>query len=178
MSRITKILALSCCALLWSCVGSRVGGKNTGQQVVVQEVDEDLSPYQDTWLTKSNTVVTETNSTALSENDLRVNKQVEQALERTHAANKGIKYANGYRVQVYVGKERKVADEAKIYVYQNFPNINPYLTFSLPFYKLVIGDFLTKADADKVLDSIKNMYPEAILVPAKIDIRKSFLGEN
>lgn len=106
-----------------------------------------------------------------------VNEKVDALLARQTEKNKAIKYANGYRIQLYVGRDRQLADQAKVYIYQNYPAINPYLTYSLPMYKLKVGDFLTKPDAERVLNQLKDLYPEAIIIPEKIDVKKSFLKE-
>lgn len=105
---------------------------------------------------------------------LEVNKQVEQLLINQLAKNKNVKYAQGYRIQIYIGRDRKTADDSKIYIYQNHPNLNPYLTFNLPNYKLLVGDFLTKTEAVLALNQLKGAFPEAVLVSEKIDIKKSF----
>ena len=108
---------------------------------------------------------------------LNVNAKIDAILEQKAAKNKAIKYANGFRIQIYVGSERKLVDEAKVYIYQTYPNFSPYLTFNLPIYKLKVGDFLTKTDAERVLSQLKGQFPDAIIIPERIDVKKSFLRE-
>lgn len=112
---------------------------------------------------------------AMTTEPLYVNDKIDAILEKKAEKNKAIKYANGFRIQLYVGRERKIVDDAKVYIYQTYPNINPYLTYSLPIYKLKVGDFLTKADAERILNQIKDSYPDAIIISEKIDVKKSFL---
>ncbi|HEY1056324.1 MAG TPA: SPOR domain-containing protein, partial [Emticicia sp.] len=75
--------------------------------------------------------------------------------------------------QVYVGNERREVDEAKSYIYQNFPDLNTYLTFSQPTYRLKAGDFTSRMDAERYYNSIRQRYSMAMIVPERIDIRKS-----
>ncbi|MES2795460.1 MAG: SPOR domain-containing protein [Bacteroidota bacterium] len=144
------------------------------------EYSEDLSEFRDLLTENSNVKtipVDNINPPPITTEPLYINDKIDALLKERTEKNKGIKYANGYRIQLYVGRERKVVDEAKIYIYQTFPNINPYLTYSLPMYKLKIGDFLTRNDAERFLNQLKDLYPEAIIVPEKIDIKKSFMKE-
>lgn len=111
----------------------------------------------------------------ISTEPMHVNKKIDAILEKKAERNRAIKYANGYRIQLYVGRDRKAVDDAKVYIYQTYPNINPYLIYSLPTYKLKIGDFLTKSDAERFLNQIKDSYPDALIIAEKIDVKKSFL---
>jgi hypothetical protein len=112
---------------------------------------------------------------AMTNEPLYVNDKIDAILEKKAKKNRAIKYANGFRIQLYVGRERKIVDDAKVHIYQTYPNINPYLTYSLPIYKLKVGDFLTKADAERFLNQIKDSYPDAIIIGEKIDVKKSFM---
>jgi hypothetical protein len=141
------------------------------------EINEDLSEFRP--VTEAKAIVSNNTNIPpkLTTEPLFINAKIDAHLAERAEKNKAVKYANGYRIQLYVGRERKQADDAKIFIYENFPNINPYLSYSLPIYKLKIGDFLTKNDAERVLNQLKNQYPEAIVVPEKIDVKKSFLKE-
>ena len=111
----------------------------------------------------------------LTTEPLYINDKIDAILDRKAEKNKATKYANGYRIQLYVGRDRKTVDEAKVYIYQTYPNINPYLTYSLPIYKLKAGDFLTKSDAERFLKQVKDSYPDAIIISEIIDVKKSFM---
>jgi len=87
--------------------------------------------------------------------------------------NKNIRYSTGYRIQVYVGNDRRGVDEAKVFIYQNFPELNTYLTFSQPTYKLKAGDFTSRLDAERYYSSIKHRYSMAMVVSERIDLKKS-----
>jgi hypothetical protein len=172
-----KVLYICLPLVVAACASTK--NNQSSQAVVYDQVYEDLSQYRNIWLhTPSNVVAAEPATANIDNTDKTANKQLDDALAAKHAKNRAAKYANGYRIQVYVGKDRKTADEAKAHIYQNFPNINPYMSYSLPIYKLLAGDFLTRADADRILQPLKNMYPDAILVSEKIEIKKSFLNEK
>lgn len=103
----------------------------------------------------------------------QVNSQVDIALDSIAVRNKNVRYSSGYRIQVYVGNDRREVDEAKVFIYQNFPELNTYLTFSQPTYKLKAGDFTSRLDAERYYSFIKQRYSMAMMVSERIDIKKS-----
>jgi hypothetical protein len=104
-----------------------------------------------------------------------VNRQLDLVLDSIAQKNRSIRYAPGYRVQVYVGNERQQVDATKLTVYQNFPELSPYLSFQQPTYKLKVGDFMRKMDADRYFSSLRQLFPSAILQPDRVDVRRSLL---
>jgi hypothetical protein len=54
---------------------------------------------------------------------LYINKRLDPILDTIASQNKNIKFANGFRIQIYVGNDRKSADDAKVYTYQTYPEI-------------------------------------------------------
>ncbi|MFN3487558.1 MAG: SPOR domain-containing protein [Emticicia sp.] len=103
----------------------------------------------------------------------QVNSQVDIALDSIAVRNKNVRYSSGYRIQVYVGNDRREVDEAKVFIYQNFPELSTYLTFSQPTYKLKAGDFTSRLDAERYYSTIKQRYSMAMMVSERIDIKKS-----
>jgi hypothetical protein len=87
--------------------------------------------------------------------------------------NKAVRYAPGFRIQVYVGNQRQEVDAAKLLIYQNFPELNPYLTYNQPTYRLKVGDFMHRIDAERYYASIRQLLPAAQLQPDKIEVRRS-----
>ncbi len=109
---------------------------------------------------------------ALPEQSATVNARLDAILETLYEQNKAIRFMSGYRVLLYVGNTRAEADGAKSFVYRNFPDLSPYVTFEQPTYRVKIGDFMTRVEAEQVLESVKLQYTTAVIVPDKIEIRK------
>lgn len=168
--------------LIFSC-GKKIVPLAEKKQDVSSEYSEDLTEFRvghsENEENIDSNIKVNSNETIppLTTQPLHINAKIDAILEQKAAKNKSIKYANGYRIQLYVGSERKLVDEAKVYIYQNYPNLNLYLTFSLPIYKLKIGDFITKNDAERLLNQLKGPFPDAITIPERIDVKKSFLKE-
>lgn len=106
---------------------------------------------------------------------MHVNRRLDLILDTLADKNRTIRYAPGYRVQVYVGTQRKEVESTKLLIYQNFPELSPYLSYSQPTYKLKVGDFMRRIDADRYYASIRQLIPSAQLQPDKVDIRRSLL---
>lgn len=107
-----------------------------------------------------------------SEEPLYVNKRLEAVLDTMAEQNRAIRYISGFRIQLYVGNTRQEADNAKSYVYQLFPELNPYVSYSQPSYRVKVGDFMYRADAEEYLDQMRQQYPSAVILPERVEIKK------
>jgi hypothetical protein len=143
---------------------------------------EDLSEYRPKFdkLNDANAVINDKSSAVsgantINEGPLHVNKRLDAILDTIATRNKNIKFANGYRIQIYVGNDRKSADDAKIYTYQTFPEIYPYLSYQQPIYKVKVGDFLNRMDAERYYANMKIYYPSAMILPDKVEIKKGMM---
>lgn len=103
---------------------------------------------------------------------LYITKRLEAVLDTMAEQNKAIRYITGFRVQLYVGNLRQEADAAKSYVYQLFPELIPYVTYSQPTYRVKAGDFMYRADAEDYLAQIRQQYPAAVILPERVEIKK------
>lgn len=144
-------------------------------------MNEDLSQYRprykssnepDIIATEKTTPIT---SSKVTDAPMHVNKRLDAILDTIAMHNKSIKFTNGFRIQIYVGNDRKAADDAKIFTYQKYPEIYPYLSFQLPIYKVKIGDFLNRMDAERYYSDIKDLYPSAMILPDRVEIKKGML---
>lgn len=104
---------------------------------------------------------------------LHINRRLDLVLDTIATQNRSIRYAPGFRIQVYVGNQRQQADAAKLLIAQNFPELNPYLSYTQPTYKLKVGDFMRRIDAERYYDAIHKLIASAQLQPDKVDIRRS-----
>ena len=106
---------------------------------------------------------------------LHVNRRLDLVLDTIASQNRSIRYAPGYRIQIYVGNQRQEADAAKLLIYQNYPELSPYLSYNQPTYKLKVGDFMRRMDAERYFASIRRLISSAQLQPDKVDVRRSLL---
>jgi hypothetical protein len=106
---------------------------------------------------------------------LYVNKKLQTVLDTMAQQNKAIRYVSGYRIQLYVGNVRQEADNAKSYIYQSFPDLNPYVSYSQPTYRVKAGDFMYRSDAEQYLEQIRGQYSSAVILADRVEIKRSML---
>jgi hypothetical protein len=144
--------------------------------------EEDLSLYRPKFKSanelttqSSESQPVQASKTVFSDSPLHVNKRLDAILDTIAMRNKSVKFTNGFRIQIYVGNDRKSADDAKIYTYQKYPEIFPYLSYQQPIYKVKIGDFLNRMDAERYYSDIKDLYPSAMILPDRVEIKKGIM---
>lgn len=82
---------------------------------------------------------------------------------------------DGYRVQIFFdsgNESKKRALETRTDFQMKFPGIPAYLSFSEPFFKIRVGDFRKKIEADGLLHKVGTIYPNAFIVRDKINFPK------
>jgi hypothetical protein len=70
---------------------------------------------------------------------------------------------NGYRIQVYMDNSQRARNEATRVVSlmnEAFPEVATYVRYNAPNWKVLVGDFQTKEDADSLKRNIQSSLPE------------------
>jgi len=77
---------------------------------------------------------------------------------------------NGYRIQIFSSSNNRLeAVKAKSEFLKDFPEIKSYLVYQAPNYKVRVGDFLDRLEANKQLAIVQEMFPTAFLVKGEIE---------
>lgn len=66
----------------------------------------------------------------------------------------------GYRIQVVSTSSRSRAQEVKTEMMNRFPDQKSYLLFQSPNFKVRVGNFLKKEDAEKFRKQLNKVYPQ------------------
>ena len=106
-----------------------------------------------------------------SEGDLRVETPagVDELVAQKIAFNKEQNSYPGYKIQIYYGSEKECY-EIKDEFTALFPDIPTSIIFSTPQWKLQVGEYRTRLEADKSIQSIKKEYPSAIVLATDIEL--------
>ncbi|MDG1039269.1 MAG: hypothetical protein P8H13_06860 [Polaribacter sp.] len=92
----------------------------------------------------------------------KTTEEVKSLLEKKIEYNK--KNGYGFRIQLDNGLETTIkTTESEFQLI--FPEIKTYIVFETPDWKIQIGDYKTRLEADKVLNEVKLKFPLAIIVP-------------
>ena len=103
--------------------------------------------------------------------DLLIKKQIE--INETTTRNSR-RTAQGYRIQVISTNNRAKALEVKTKMYQQYPELKAYLMYQAPFFKLKIGNFSDRRDAESYLADIQLIFPTGVyIVRDVIEIKPS-----
>ena len=101
-----------------------------------------------------------------------VNEKVETLLDTLASANKNIKYAQGYRILAYTGNDRKKAFDLRKTIVNQLPEERDYLTYVQPTFKLKVGDFYTRMEANEVLQQIRSIAPNASIIQDQVNVNR------
>lgn len=170
-----RILILFNIVVFSSCVRSLTPSKTPETERIIT-YDEDISVIRPKYEPReekevlSNTKPTENNNTLLSPPN--VNESVDAAINKMVERNKSISTTQGYRIQIFSGNNRSDYEQARGYILQYFPNLEVYVSYSQPTYKLKVGDFLTRSDAEKYLTDLQNRFVGAKIIYDNIDYKK------
>lgn len=114
----------------------------------------------------SNAFAQESSTVVVS--DPQLDSLVAQHIEQNKAAN-GIQ---GYRVQIFFGSERKGANDAKTHFLQLMPDEDVYFIYQQPYFKVRVGNYRTRLEAEAVYRKLIHSFDKAFIVPDKINLPK------
>jgi hypothetical protein len=99
--------------------------------------------------------------------DLLVSKHVQ--------INQNRKGIDGYRIQIFFDSGNNSKTKAQS-IYEGFkekyPDVKAYLSFKSPNYKVRVGDYRTRLDAQRFLNEIIIEYPNAWIIADLINLPK------
>jgi len=81
--------------------------------------------------------------------------------------------SNGYRIQIFSGPARSDAYQAQAKFQAKFPGVHSYMSYTVPNFKVKVGDFRTKLEADKFKQELQTSFSGLFIIPEKINIPKS-----
>lgn len=76
-----------------------------------------------------------------------------------------IRSGHGYRVQIYNGNDRVKANQVKVDFIRRFPGVRTYLTYVQPQFRVKVGDFRSRGDAQDMYEKVSTLYNPCMIVP-------------
>ena len=98
---------------------------------------------------------------------LDVTTSLDEVLDSIAAVNQNIPNLQ-YTILVHNSNSRQAADEARKNVFRVLPDANPTMQFISPSYRIKVGTFLNKVEAYKTLVKLKDMFPNAVIIPEQV----------
>ncbi|MEE9406636.1 MAG: SPOR domain-containing protein [Polaribacter sp.] len=97
-----------------------------------------------------------------AQNSTNSSKQVKDLITKKRAYNKEIGF--GYKIQIYYGNETKARSLRNKFRFQ-FPGVYNSLEYNQPYWKVQVGNYKTKLDADKAVLKFKEKFSGIIVIP-------------
>ena len=95
--------------------------------------------------------------------NIRQDPKFEQLLNEKRKINSSTAVNERYKIQIFSGeseKAKKALNDCK----QEFRDLDGTIVFNTPNYKVWIGDFRTRIEAEKYLVEIKKKYDNVLLI--------------
>ena len=101
--------------------------------------------------------------------DLLIKKQAEL---NAKVAKQNQKSGPGYRVMVINTNDRTKAMEVKSKLMSDYPEHKSYLVYQSPYFKIQIGNFRSRQEAEDLRKRIVRSYPTGVMVvPATVEYK-------
>ena len=136
---------------------------------------EDLS----VWRPKAPTPVDNTTNTNVSsdpkqtqfvEPKYAINKKLDTVLDSIDRYNISKQFIDGFTIQIYAGMKREDALNAKKNLAVSLPDLSSEVEYAQPNFRVKVGKYYTRIDAQQDYVAVKKYFPTAIVIPDKVAI--------
>jgi hypothetical protein len=94
---------------------------------------------------------------------LNQDPRFEELLNEKRKINASITLSDRFKIQIYTGDSESSKKTLSEYKKSN-KNIDATVVFNSPIYKVWVGNFKTRIEAEKKLNEMKKKYPNAFLI--------------
>ena len=99
----------------------------------------------------------------------QVSIQADERIEQ-QIAKKSSKQMSGYRLQICFDSDKSIIDEARNRFISMYPKIDTYVTFEAPNFNLMVGDFRTLIEAERIQAEIHGKFTVVIVHKTQINL--------
>ena len=99
--------------------------------------------------------------------NIRQDERVDSLLKNHIHMNRRKNGTDGYRLEIFFKsgtRAREFALQTKTDFLRKYPDVNAYISFLSPNFKVRVGDFRTKNEAIRLKNTIRRDYPNAFVV--------------
>ncbi len=94
---------------------------------------------------------------------IKQDSRFEQLLNEKRKMNSSITINDRYKIQIFTG-DSETSKKALTDFRKENKNIDATIVFNTPIYKVWVGNFKTRIEAENKLNALKKKYPNAFLV--------------
>lgn len=97
-----------------------------------------------------------------AQNKTNSSKEIKELIAKKRAFNH--KYGYGYTIQIYYGNETKARSlRSKFRI--DFPKVSTNLNYEQPYWKVQVGNYKTRLEADKAALQFSEKFSGLIVIP-------------
>ncbi|MGR3811443.1 SPOR domain-containing protein [Jiulongibacter sp. NS-SX5] len=160
--------------LLFGSCARNVGGRSASEIV---NYEEDLSSVRPIPVLTVEPILEEIENKEKQPNGFmpsepsNENLRIDKAVGEISKYNSQASESPGFRIQVFSGNSRGDYEAAKGYLLQHFPELEIYETYSQPTYRIKVGDFLRRMDAEKYYSSLRTRFTSSKITMEAVNVK-------
>lgn len=138
---------------------------------------EDLSEYRPTYTMPGDTLALATDEVAEEDPGLEniavtndITGQLNEVLQQSDEYRRQIKFVDGFTVQVYSGTQSEEARKIRGKVLNMLPDVEAKLIYDEPSFKVKVGRYFSRMEAQTGFSKLKDEFPSAIIIPERIPL--------
>jgi SPOR domain len=160
-------------ALLLATVLLWLAACSTSTKTTTTGYSEDLTPNRPVFSVSEKPVKTADTDIVVKKTtpSKNVNAKVDVVLDSIDRINLTRRYFDGYTIQVYSGQRREDAMNVKQKIVNEASDLSSSLQYVQPKFRVTVGKYVTKLEAQRDLVRLKRYFSSAILVPEKIVLK-------
>jgi hypothetical protein len=114
---------------------------------------------------------------SMKEGELNVfqDSRIDQLIQRHVEAKQRISGIPGFRIRIFSQSgqvARQNANQVRAEFLKRYPDMEGYLTYDAPNFKVYVGDFRTRSEALKFHKRVSRDFPNAFIVADRINLPK------
>jgi hypothetical protein len=100
-------------------------------------------------------------------------ERLNELIRRHISINEQKEGIEGYRIRIFSESgqgARPRATDARARFFNSYPDVDPYLDYDPPNWKVYVGDFRTRSEALKMRKKIERDYPNSFIINSRINL--------
>ena len=104
--------------------------------------------------------------------DPQIDSLISKRLQLSRSANSNNSVStSGFRVQIFSGMERVDAYSEQTKFKSLYPGVTSYISYTQPNYRVRVGDFRTRLEAQKFMNDLQKQYTSVFIFAERINPR-------
>ena len=153
-------------------------GPTASKSMTSSGYEEDLSVYREQYeyVAPDKEVKEETQGENEEIIDVEPRYSIEEGLDSVRSlilqSREKVRYVDGFTIQLYSGNSRDKANEIRQESFELLETFTPTISYEQPNYKVKVGTYYSKLEANGDFNILKSTFSRALLVPSKIKIEE------